>query len=310
MPEEQMTPYESTLLELLQRDERIVILTAENRAALRNLPPLAGERFLDVGIAEQTLIGVAAGMALRGRIPIAHALAAFLTMRAFEFIRTDVGIARLPVKLVGGFPGFLSEGNGPTHQSLEDIALMRSIPGMGIFCPADEAELVLGLPSVVMAPQPFYIRYPNVPAAVEHTQEFALGKAERFGDPESPIAIFVYGFLLREVLEAQEILASHGIGACVYNLRTVVPLDEEALLNATLHARLLVTVEDHFRHGGIATMVAEFLTERRLALPVLPIAVPSRWVAAAPLAELLRHEGFTGEQIAERILAALPALGV
>src|SRR6202012_652928 len=97
-------------------------------------------RFIDVGIAEQTLVGAAAGLALRGRIPVAHALAAFLTMRAFEFIRTDVGIARLPVKLVGGAAGILSEANGPTHQAIEDVALMRTIPHMLVFCPADTSE--------------------------------------------------------------------------------------------------------------------------------------------------------------------------
>src|SRR6476620_6530455 len=123
-----------------------MVLTAENRAAIRNLPAKIGDRFIDVGIAEQTMIGMAAGLALRGRIPVCHALATFLTLRAFEFIRTDVGIAKLPVKLVGSVPGFLSEGNGPTHQAIEDIALMRGIPNMQVFCPADERELVQMLP--------------------------------------------------------------------------------------------------------------------------------------------------------------------
>src|SRR5262249_54002342 len=116
--------YEQLVEHLAQQDSRIVVMTAENRAAIRNLPATLGDRFIDVGIAEQTLIGAAAGLALRGRIPICHALATFLVLRAFEFIRTDVGIARLPVKLVGGVPGFLSDGNGPTHQAIEDISLI------------------------------------------------------------------------------------------------------------------------------------------------------------------------------------------
>src|SRR5262249_56995043 len=103
-------------------------MTVENRAAIRNLPKELGERFIDVGICEQTLIGAASGLALRGRIPVVHALASFLTLRAFEFIRTDIGIPGLPVKLIGALPGLLSESNGPTHQSLEDIALMRTVP--------------------------------------------------------------------------------------------------------------------------------------------------------------------------------------
>ena len=131
--------YESTLAALVAADERIVVLTAENRAAIRNLPAQIGARFIDVGICEQTMVGMAAGLALRGRVPVVHALATFLTLRAFEFVRTDVGIGRLPVKLVGGVPGFLSEANGPTHQAVDDIAVMRAIPGMEIFCPADAA---------------------------------------------------------------------------------------------------------------------------------------------------------------------------
>src|SRR3970040_3153918 len=106
-----MMNYEQRLLELIQNDDRIVVMTAENRAAMRNLASQIGDRFIDVGIAEQTMVGMAAGLALRGRIPVVHALSTFLTMRAFEFIRTDVGIAHLPVKIVGYVPGFLSEAN-------------------------------------------------------------------------------------------------------------------------------------------------------------------------------------------------------
>jgi transketolase len=107
-----MKNYENTLLDLMAVDERIIVMTAENRAAIRNLPNLVGERFIDTGITEQTMIGAAAGLALRGRIPVVHALATFLTLRAFEFVRSDVGIGNLPVKLVGGVPGFLSDGSG------------------------------------------------------------------------------------------------------------------------------------------------------------------------------------------------------
>ncbi|HEX2982631.1 MAG TPA: hypothetical protein VHO28_03715, partial [Ignavibacteriales bacterium] len=105
--------YEDILKELTLTDDRFIVMTAENRAAIRNLPKVLGNKFIDTGITEQALIGAAAGLALCGRIPVVHALATFLTLRAFEFIRTDVGIANLPVKIVGGVPGFLSEANGP-----------------------------------------------------------------------------------------------------------------------------------------------------------------------------------------------------
>src|SRR5262244_4188233 len=159
-----MPSYEDFLKERAERDEALVVLTAENRAAIRNLPPALGGRFIDVGICEQTMIGVAAGLALRGRVPVVHALAAFLTMRAFEFIRTDVGIGKLPVILVGGVPGFLSEANGPTHQAIEDVALMRGIPGMQVVCPSDEDELVAALPEIVASRRPTYVRYFAGPA--------------------------------------------------------------------------------------------------------------------------------------------------
>ena len=141
-------------------------MTAENRAPIRNLPAQLGPRFIDVGICEQTMVGMAAGLALRGRMPVVHALATFLTLRAFEFIRTDVGIAGLPVKLVGAVPGFLSEANGPTHQALEDVALMRGIPGMDVVCPADEEELAQVLPAVLRSPRPTYLRHVATPARV------------------------------------------------------------------------------------------------------------------------------------------------
>src|SRR5215472_5087536 len=130
--------YEELLIQMASDDERFVVMTAENRALVRNAPKALGNRFIDTGITEQTMIGMASGLALRGRIPIVHALAPFLTMRAFEFVRTDIGIAHLPVKLGGYIPGFLSDGNGPTHQAIEDISLMRSIPGMQVYAPADE----------------------------------------------------------------------------------------------------------------------------------------------------------------------------
>src|SRR5271166_1979979 len=223
--------YEQTLLALAEANPAIVVMTAENRAAIRNLPKPLGARFIDVGICEQTMIGAAAGLALRGRIPIAHALATFLTLRAFEFIRTDVGIGGLPVKLVGGVPGFLSDGNGPTHQAIEDIALMRGIPGMGVFCPADEVELVAGMPAVIESPRPFYVRYNASKAAVEHTEPFALGKAEVLSTG-TDVAILTFGFLLREAERARAILAARGVSVRLVNLRTLKPIDEAAVLEA------------------------------------------------------------------------------
>lgn len=296
--------YEQLLEQLVQQDERYIILTAENRAAIRNLPQRIGQRFVDVGIAEQTMIGMAAGLALRGRIPIVHALAAFLTMRAFEFIRTDVGIANLPVKLVGYVPGFLSEANGPTHQAIEDYSLMRAIPGMGIFCPADEEDMLIGLPHILASPQPFYIRYTNTKAITPHSKDFSIGQAEVLGE-DGEITIISSGILLREAFAAKEILHRYNVAVKIINLRTLQPLDTNSILDAVRNTELVVTLEDHFLTGGVYTTLCELLTKSKYVANVLPFALDSRWFKPALLNKVIEHEGFSGLAIAEKILDTL-----
>jgi transketolase len=292
--------YEGVLEQICETHPDVVVLTAENRAAMRGLAPRLGPRFLDVGICEQTMIGAAAGLALRGRTPIVHALATFLILRAFEFIRTDVGLGGLSVKLVGGVPGFLSEANGPTHQAIEDVALMRGIPGMMVFCPADQDELALGLPEIVASRHPCYIRYIPDAAAVPHGEPFAIGKAEVLAEGDQ-VTLLTYGLLVREAYQAREILAARGVSAGLVNMRMLAPLDAQAVERAARRSRLLVTVEDHFQAGGLYTMVAETALERRLTTPVLPIALKARWFRPALLADVLRHEGFDAEGLAARI---------
>lgn len=292
--------YEQKLLELIKKDDRIIVMTAENRAAIRNLPPLIGDRFIDVGIAEQTMVGIAAGLALRGRIPIVHALATFLTMRAFEFIRTDVGIGKLPVKLVGAVPGFLSEANGPTHQAIEDISIMRGIPEMNIFCPSDETDLLIGLEKVIESPNPFYIRYNNFQPSVEHEPEFEIGKAEVVFEGRD-VVILTHGILLKQAVETAEILKLEGMSVGVINLRTLKPIDKELLIKTCRDTFLVVTLEDHFLTGGLFSILSEILVEEQIICKVLPIALNNKWFKPALLSDILEFEGFTGEAISERI---------
>ncbi len=296
--------YEQTLLELAKENDKIVVLTAENRAAIRNLPAQLGDRFIDFGICEQTMVGAAAGLALRGRVPIVHALATFLTMRAFEFIRTDVGIANLPVKLIGGVPGFLSDGNGPTHQAIEDISLMRGIPGMEIFCPADEWELTLGIREIVNRPNPCYVRYNTSEPFVEHTERFHFGKAEVLRDGND-VTLIAFGFLLKEAVKAAEILEEEGHRTRLINVHTLKPLDNEIILQAARDTDLVVTVEDHFRNGGLYSIVCELLAERGARCPVYSVSLQDHWFKPALLSDVLSYERFTGEQIAERVIAVL-----
>ena len=294
--------YQSTLLGLCERDPRLLVMTAENRAAIRELPAKLGPRFIDVGICEQTMVGMAAGLALRGRVPVVHALATFLTLRAYEFIRTDVGIAGLPVKFVGAVPGFLSDGNGPTHQAIDDISVMRTIPGMHIVCPADDRELVACLPEVLASPAPTYVRYNALPSKLEHTA-YQLGRAETLAEG-TDLAVLTTGFLTSKVVDACEILRGHEIDATVLNLRTLAPIDEDAICAAALACPVLVTVEDHLLVGGLYQIVTEILVRHRISVPVVPIGLPGRWFTPGRLGEVLEHEGFTPARLAERFQRA------
>lgn len=301
--------YEQALQQLAEQDPRIVVMTAENRAAIRNLPPKLGDRFIDVGIAEQTLIGAAAGLALRGRIPVCHALATFLVLRAFEFIRTDIGIARLPVKLVGGVPGFLSDGNGPTHQAIEDVALMRGIPHMQVVCPSDGEELAKALGVIVASGEPTYMRFCGAPATVPHKTPFELGRAEVLSEGKD-VALLTYGFLLREAEKARALLEKRGVGVTLIDLRSLVPLDERTVLDAARKARLVVTLEDHFQTGGLYSIVCELLVRTATWARVHPIALDRKWFRPGRLDAVLAHEGFNADALAERIKTVLDRASV
>jgi len=292
--------YEELLTETALADERFIVMTAENRALVRNIPGKLGNRFIDTGITEQTMIGAAAGLALRGRIPVVHALASFLTMRAFEFVRTDAGIPNLPLKLSSFIPGFLSDGNGPTHQAVEDISLMRGIPEMTVFAPADEDDLVKMLPLIWAHPNPSYVRINTRKTEYTHS-DFEIGKAEIVSKGED-LTILTYGLLFEQALVAVDILKKEGLSVGLINMRSLKPVDERAIVEATRESKLTVTLEDHFLTGGLYTIVAEVLLKHALTAKVLPIALNERWFKPSLLPNVLQHEGFTGKQIAEKIL--------
>lgn len=292
--------YEELLTQTALANERYIVMTAENRALVRNIPGKLGNRFIDTGITEQTMIGAAAGLALRGRIPVVHALASFLTMRAFEFVRTDAGIPNLPVKLSSFIPGFLSDGNGPTHQAVEDIALMRGIPNMTVFAPADEQDLINMLPQIWAHPNPSYVRINTRKTEYNHSP-FELGKAEVVAKG-TDITILTYGLLFEQALIAVEILKNEGLSVGLINMRSLKPVDEKAIVESSQTSKLVVTLEDHFQTGGLYTIVAETLLKHQLTAKVLPFALNEKWFKPSLLPNVLEYEGFTGKQIAEKIL--------
>jgi transketolase len=299
-----MNPYETCLLQCIHDDERVVIMTAENRGHMRELPYHIADRFIDVGIAEQTMIGAAAGMAKRGCTVVTHALAAFLTLRPLEFIRDDVGIPAYPVIMVGMVPGVLSDGNGPTHQAIDDIHHMRGIPNINVFCPADITELVDGMHCIVRRREPWYVRYHATPRAVEHSQPFTVGQAvtmygAEHGDVDA--TLLTYGYMTTHVIDAASILASQGYRIRVVNMRTLQPYDAAAILHAVNTSTLLVTVEDHLRIGGLYSIVAETLLAARRTADVLPIDLGDTWFPAGRLNEVLDIMGLHADGIVERI---------
>jgi len=290
--------YQELMKQTALADERFVVMTAENRAVIRDLPAVLGPRFIDVGITEQNMIGMAAGLALRGRIPVCHALATFLIYRAYEFVRTDVGIGKLPVKLSSWIAGFLSDGNGPTHQAIEDVALMRTIPGMTVFCPADEQDMIAMLPEIWASPFPAYVRLNTRPSVIEH-QPFKTGKVEVISEGED-VTLLVYGMLFEQAYKAKEILEAEGLKVGLINMRSLKPV-EEAILKVATESKLLVTIEDHFLTGGLYSIIAEIFLKNQTTADVLPFALNERWFRPGLLSEVLNYEGFTGPQMAAKI---------
>lgn len=263
--------YGEVLKEAIKNDDKYFVLTAENLGTLYYVMDDISNNMLDVGIAEQTMAGIASGLALRGRKPIIHALSAFLMMRAYEFLRTDIGIGNLPVKITGILPGFLSDTNGPTHQSIEDIALARSIPNMNIFCPSDNDELISGMKKILQDKKPWYIRYNDQPSIVEHTL-FLEGKAEVIGDGKD-VAIFTYGYMFNEVIKASRLLEQSGVSCRVINIRTIRPFDVETVVRTANKCKYLFSVEDHLSFGGLSTLLYEVFQKQSISTKLNVIAL-------------------------------------
>lgn len=298
--------YEQFLLDYIPNNPDFIVLTAENRAAIRNLPNILPENFIDTGIAEQALIGISAGLALRGRKPIAHALAAFLTMRAFEFIRTDLGFANLPVKVVGSFAGFLSEANGPTHQAIEDIGLMGMIPNMQVFAPADEDDLLSMLPKILSSKLPAYIRYNNLPSMIKHS-DFDIGVAEVIGKGDD-VALLTYGTMFNETLKLKDYLETKGINCTIANFRTLKPIDTYTISELANRNTLLVTIEDHFINSGLFSIVCKHMVESKNLTNVLAIGLNERWFKPLMLQDILIYEKFDYLSISNQIMNKLGSI--
>jgi transketolase len=295
--------YRDALLAAMPLDDRLVCLDSDTGLFLGQDFGAAADRYLNLGIAEQNLLGAAAGMARSGRTPFVNTMATFASTRALETVKIDLAYANLPVRIAATHSG-LSAGNlGPTHHSLEDLAIMRLLPNMTVLVPADAPATVSLFEQCRELPGPVYLRLgrtatPDLPA---DAPPIRIGQAQplREGDDLLLVCCGPYPVLL--ALRAAHSLAARGISAAVLNMHTVKPLDELAL---TSHPAPVVTIEEHWRSGGLGSAVAEVLAEtgRR----GLRVGVPDRFVSLAGDQQfLLEHSGISADSIENAALRAL-----
>lgn len=264
------------------------------------------ERFINVGIAEQNLIGVAAGLAKDGTNVFATSFSPFITMRACEQVRMNMGYMQLNIKTVGLASGLILSQLGNSHYGIEDGAVMRAIPGMTVINPADGVEIVKTVEALCDYDKPAYLRLtggPGLPVVYEEDIDFKIGKAIRIREGRD-IAIIACGTMVYYSKMASEILAAKGIDATVIDMHTIKPLDEETVLEE-LGKKMIVTVEEGSVIGGLGSAVSEFLAPLRKKPSQIIIGIKDFFPHAGSYQYLLEECGLTAEQIAERIERAL-----
>lgn len=234
------------------------------------------ERFFIEGISEANIIGMAAGLAMEGFIPYVNTIATFITRRCYEQVAVDLCLHNLPVRLIGNGGGFVYAPLGPTHQAIEDLAIMRALPNMTVVCPADAEEMRRIVGASLDHPGPIYIRVAKGgdPAISWPDSKFALGKAVVMREPGTVLFITT-GVMLQRVLAAADLLSEGGIDCGILHIHTLKPLDSAAILEQASHERLVVTVEEHVLTGGLGSAVLETLADAGTPMPrVLRLGIP------------------------------------
>ena len=289
-------------LALCGADERVVVLDADLSKSTKTevFKKKYPERFINAGIAEGNMMSVAAGLAASGKIPFASSFAMFAAGRAFEQIRNSIGYPHLNVKIGATHAGISVGEDGATHQCLEDIALMRTIPGMVIINPADDIEAMQAVRAAYEYEGPVYMRFGRL--AVEDVNsadyKFELGKGVMLKDGDD-VTIIATGLMVGEALKAADILAAEGISARVINIHTIKPIDEEIIVKAAKETGAIVTVEEHCRMGGLGSAVCEVVCEK-YPVPVKIIGTDKFGSSGKPDV-LLKAYGLTAENIVENV---------
>lgn len=299
------------LEEVLGQDEQAILMTAD-LGEFTGIAPISEKypkQYLNLGIAEQNMIGVAAGMAKDGWHVYATTYASFLTMRAYEQIRINMGYMKLPVKLIGSSGGLGMEVLGNTHYAIEDIALMRAIPGMTIISPADGLETVKAIQAVSNYNKPVYIRLSgemNQPVIYKEDYKFQIGKTvvlKEGGD----ITIFVTGSMVHQALQVSKLLEEKNVYAEVVNVHTIKPLDSNEIYEHVQGKKLIVTMEEHSIVGGLGSAILETLAAYNMPKTIL-CGIPDKFLKVGSYPYLLEQCGLKVNQIFQKIMDVVPCV--
>jgi transketolase len=294
--------FAGALLELARSDQNILVVTSDSRGSGRLVPfaDALPQQIVEVGIAEQNLVGISAGLAASGKKVFAVSPACFLTARALEQIKNDVCYSDRSVKIVGISAGVSYGALGSTHHSLHDFAALRAIHNINIVAPADNFETREAVRAAILLDKPAYLRFGkkvmrNLPRV---TPGFQVGRASLIRDGND-LAFLACGETVAPALEAAELLAGNGIESRVLSFHTVKPLDESAVLRAARETRGLITVEEHSVNGGLGEACASFLLQQGQLVPFKIVGFPDEYTMTGSQAELFRHYGISGPGLAQ-----------
>ena len=290
--------YAACLAELMEKDRHVVILDADLGKASGTLSLRAKfpEQSFDCGVAEQNMASIAAGLSSYGFKPWIESFTPFATRRICDQIAISISYAKRTVKIVGTDPGIAAELNGGTHMSMEDIGVIRSIPGMVIFEPVDDVQLRAAMPVLNAYEGPVYMRLfrKELPTVFGEDYQFDLFRADTIKEGRD-LTIFVSGFLTKDVIEASEKLAEEGIDAEIINVHTIKPIDRETVVASARKTGTVLTVENHNVIGGLQSAVLEALAEEKI--PVCAVGVEDRFGEVGKLPYLRNAIGLTVENI-------------
>ena len=288
--------YGRLLVELAGQNEKIVVLDADmaQSCGLQHFRDAFPDRFFNIGIAEQNMMGIAAGLAAYGKIPFVNSFACFLSTRSCDQLRVAVAYGKLNVKIVAGHGGISVGEDGATHQGLEDIAIVRAIPNMVLIVPADPVETAAAVRAAIEYDGPVYIRLarPKVKALFDDSYKFQIGKAVTMKEGKDA-SLLAIGIMVSRALEAAQLLEKRGLNVNVINVSTIKPLDRETIVRAVEQTGLIVTLEDHSVIGGLGSAVAEVLAEEDKPVIMRRLGIPDVFGESGTFEELLAKYGLT-----------------